>query len=142
LDGEEEARMQQGGCLCGKVRWQVEGEVGPAGICHCGDCRRVTGSAFNVSVRVPSARFRVTQGSPRAYTKAADSGRPIRRHFCADCGAPLWTDPPQHPDLVFIKAGSFDDPTLVRPVQQAWLDSAVSWRDIPADLPGYRKGRT
>ena len=40
--------MVTGGCLCEAVRYEYDGEVGPAGICHCRDCRHVTGSAFIV----------------------------------------------------------------------------------------------
>ena len=63
-----------GGCLCGAVRYSYEGEVGAAGYCHCADCRKVSGSAFGVSVRVAAAGFRVTSGSPKGFTKAGDSG--------------------------------------------------------------------
>lgn len=133
--------MHEGGCLCGKVRWRYEGEVGAAAYCHCADCRRVTGSAFNVSVRVAAAGFRVVSGEPKCFTKNGDSGRPVTRCFCPDCGSPLYTLPPLHPELVFLKAGSFDDPAAVRPAQQSWTRSAVSWARIADDLPAYEKSR-
>jgi len=123
------------------VRWRYEGEVGPAAYCHCTDCRRVTGSAFNVSVRLTAAGFRVERGEPRAYTNEGESGRPVTRFFCADCGSPLYTLPPLHPELVFAKAGSFDDPSVVRPAQQSWTRSAVDWSRIPPEIPAYEKSR-
>ena len=62
-----------GGCLCGAVRYCYKGPVGPAAYCHCADCRRVTGSAFNVSVRLEIDKFRLERGDVKAYTKRADS---------------------------------------------------------------------
>lgn len=131
-----------GGCLCGAVRWSYDGEVGHAAYCHCADCRRVTGSAFNVSVRLDAAGFRVVSGRPKSFTKAGDSGRPVTRYFCADCGSPLYTLPPLHPELVFVKGGSFDDPSVVLPAQQSWTRSAVDWAQIPADIPSYETSRS
>ena len=134
--------MHSGGCLCGAVRWTYDGEVGAAAYCHCADCRRCTGSAFNVSVRVTAAGFRIVGGEPKCFTKSGESGRPVTRCFCQDCGSPLYTLPPLHPELVFVKAGSFDDSAVVRPAHQAWTRSAVRWARIPDDLPSFEKGRS
>jgi hypothetical protein len=128
-----------GRCLCGHVTWRYDGEVGPASYCHCEDCRRCTGSAFNVGVRLRRADFRITAGGPRGFTKRGDSGRELTRHFCPECGSPIFTSAPKHPDHVYVKAGTFDDPGLVRPAQQNWLASAVSWHRIAADLPASAK---
>jgi len=38
--------IRSGGCLCGKVRYTVRGEPYKSGLCHCTECRQVTGSAF------------------------------------------------------------------------------------------------
>ena len=70
------AKTVTGGCLCGAVRYAYDGEVGAAGYCHCADCRKVSGSAFGVSVRVTAAGFSIVAGQPKGYTKAGDSGRP------------------------------------------------------------------
>ena len=40
-----------GGCLCGFIRYEYDGELGAANYCHCNDCRRTTGSAFNIGIR-------------------------------------------------------------------------------------------
>lgn len=131
-----------GGCLCGAVRYVVDGDVGAAGYCHCEDCRRVSGSAFGVSVRVEAKRFRVVEGSPKSFSKDGDSGRMVTRYFCPECGSPIYTVPPAHPDVRFIKAGSLDDPSVVRPDRQSWVRSRVTWAAIDPDLTTYDKGRT
>jgi len=130
-----------GGCLCGAVRYEYAGEVGAAGYCHCEDCRRTSGSAFGVSVRVAASGFRVTLGQAKSFTKPGDSGRLVTRCFCGDCGSPLYTLPPLHPDVVFIKAGSLDDPSVVVPNRQAWMRSRVEWAEIADGLTSYETNR-
>lgn len=130
-----------GRCLCHAVRYEYAGSVGPAGYCHCEDCRRVTGSAFNVSVQLEIGKFRLVSGDVKRFTKLAVSGNSITRAFCAECGSPLFTTSPSHPDHLYVKAGSLDDPNVVLPSHQSWTDSAVSWRRIDPSLPSYCKGR-
>jgi hypothetical protein len=88
-----------GGCLCGAVRYESTGEPGFALLCHCRDCQRQSGSAFAAGWRVPAAGFRVTQGEPKLYLRAADSGNEITRAFCPDCGTMLFLRVSARPDL-------------------------------------------
>lgn len=136
------ARSITGGCLCGAVRYAYDGEVGAAGYCHCADCRRTSGSAFGISVRLATNAFRITQGTPKSFTKLGESGRPVTRSFCPDCGSPLYTTPPDRPGVLFIKAGSLDDPTMVKPDRQAWMRSRVDWAEIDPHIASYETNRT
>ncbi|RAH97743.1 aldehyde-activating protein [Acuticoccus sediminis] len=130
-----------GGCLCGAVRFVVAGPIGPAAYCHCSDCRRTTGSAFNVSIGVPVTSFALLSGTPKGFTATAESGNALTRHFCPDCGAPLYTSSPHHPDRIFVKAGAFDDHAVVAPAHQSWMRSRVAWAGIDPDLPAYDRDR-
>jgi hypothetical protein len=129
-----------GGCLCGAVRYEYTGEIGPASYCHCSDCRHITGSAFNVGVKMESAVFRIVKGKAKGFMKCGESGNELTRYFCPDCGSPLYTSSPTHPEFVFVKAGSLDDPALVKPAHQSWTISRVPWAVIPAGLQAYPKG--
>ena len=62
-----------GGCHCGALRYEAEIDPAKAGICHCTDCQRLTGSAFSLFVAVPREHFRLV-GEPRIYVKTAESG--------------------------------------------------------------------
>jgi hypothetical protein len=126
--------MRTGSCLCGAISFECEEPIGPANYCHCADCRRVTGSAFNIGVKVPREAFTL-RGTPRSYTKTADSGREVTRFFCGDCGSPLFTDAARAPDIYYVKAGLLDDPDIPAVSHQSWIESKVWWADIPADLP-------
>ncbi|PJZ71406.1 hypothetical protein CH373_02595 [Leptospira perolatii] len=133
--------MISGRCLCGFVRYEYYGILEGANYCHCPDCRRTTGSAFNVGVRAQIKLLRIVSGQPKGFTKVADSGNKITREFCPECGSPLFTKSPAHPDLVFIKAGTLDNPNLVKPTHQIWTSLAVPWANIDPSLPSYSKNK-
>jgi hypothetical protein len=129
-----------GGCLCGHIRYEYTGVVGPANYCHCEDCRRCTGSAFNIGVRIKLAEFRIVSGSPRGFTKRGESGTELTRHFCPECGSPIFTSSPKHPNYVYVKAGSLDEVLIVKPTHQNWVVSAVPWSQIGGDMASFTKG--
>ena len=134
------AAFLTGGCLCGATRYEYDGEAGPANYCHCADCRKCTGSAFNIGVCIEARRLRILSGSPKSFKKLGDSGNELTRHFCPECGSPLYTSSPQHPDIYYLKAGSLDDPTVVRAAHQSWVKSRVPWASISPELPSFFEG--
>ena len=130
-------RKITGSCLCGNVAFEYTGDIADAAYCHCSDCRKTTGSAFNISIGLQADLFTISKGTPREYSKTADSGRQLTRHFCGDCGAPLYTSSSLQPEKIYVKAGALDDPGVVRPAYQSWTRSQVKWSKIPDDLPGF-----
>lgn len=132
----------EGGCLCGSIRFAISQPLAPAAYCLCSDCRKTTGSAFNISVPVALENFRLLSGSPKSFTKAGDSGIELTRRFCPDCGSPVYTFSERHPGRVYVKAGLIDDSSCVTPAYQSYTSSAVPWAQIPPGLPGYARGRS
>jgi hypothetical protein len=124
-----------GGCACGAVRYACAADPLFALNCHCRDCQRETGSAFAPILAVPRSAFAVTQGSPRYFDVRADSGYTTRRAFCAECGSPLFGEPGSRTDMVTIRAGSLDDPSIFRPTQNIFTASAQPWDYMDASLP-------
>ena len=80
------ATVRTGGCLCGAVRYENGGEPMFSLQCHCRDCQRSSGAAHVAAVRMQRPGFRITQGAPKRYVAAADSGNEITRVFCGDWG--------------------------------------------------------
>jgi hypothetical protein len=105
------------------------------------DCRKATGGAFNVGVSVESQRFRIVKGNPKGFTKAGNSDNALTRYFCPECGSPLYTASPRHPQTLYLKAGSLDDPTVVQPKHQSWTSSMVPWAIIDPTIISFDKGR-
>jgi hypothetical protein len=130
----------RGGCLCGFVRYEYDGEVGPSSYCHCDDCKRATGGPYTVGMLSEVGKLRILNGKVKGYTTIADSGSKVTREFCPKCGSPLFTRAEKCPDRVFIKAGSLDEPEVVSPSFQTWTERAVSWAYLDKSLIGYHKG--
>ncbi|MBN9219313.1 MAG: GFA family protein [Mesorhizobium sp.] len=107
--------IRHGGCLCGAVRFSVKGVPLRAGICHCQDCRRASGSAFNF--------FGIWE---RADFKAAGNLREFRgRSFCPDCGSRIAS---LQDDEVEIMLGSLDfAPTDIIPAYELWICRREPW---------------
>lgn len=129
-------------CLCGAVRISCGEPVGPGGYCHCQDCRKATGSAFSVNIPFDAGTFRVLSGEIGSFTKTADSGNELTRHFCRECGSPLYGTSPQHPNRVYVRAGIIDQPNVIHPASESWCQSKVGWSVIDESLPSFARGRT
>ncbi|KAI1747714.1 Mss4-like protein [Xylaria castorea] len=122
--------MSEGGCFCGKVRYSLEGEPVGKALCHCHDCRKITGSTFSTNLIVAGANFKLTSGAPKTIGKTADSGREIVSHFCGDCGSTLWRDGASFGDNMVVKAGTLDDVDALEkahPGVELFADHRVSW---------------
>src|SRR5215468_3265241 len=100
-----------GGCLCGRVRYECSADPFFMGNCHCRDCQKATGGAYEPDIGLPAAALKVT-GAVKYYDKKADSGNTLSRGFCPECGSSLFGRTSAMPDLAMITAGSLDDPSL------------------------------
>lgn len=116
----------QGGCLCGRVRYTVAGPVEFTAICHCKHCQRQSGSAFSVIAAVPGEAF-ILRGPTRTFVDTGDSGYPVERVFCPECGSPLYSTTHKGRGRVYIKAGTLDDPGTVAPTSELYLEGKRPW---------------
>jgi hypothetical protein len=123
-----------GGCRCGAIRY--EGSVEPVlqANCHCTDCQKSTGSGYAPVFAVPKGSLAIS-GEPKAYTITVDSGATNTRLFCPNCGSQLFTNVSAMADIVFIKAGSLDDPSQYQPTINIYTASAQPWDHIADDIP-------
>ena len=101
----------EGGCLCGKVRYEVRSSPTRVTLCHCRFCQRATGSAYLVEPIFDEADFAVTRGDARIYEHISQgSGKRVYIHFCATCGTKLYLTFERFADVVGVFGGTFDDP--------------------------------
>ena len=77
--------------------------------CHCTDCHKITGGAFASVVAVDQKNFKLIGGTPKTYSKTADSGNTVTSFSCSECGNTLFRGTASLPDWVMIKAGVLDD---------------------------------
>ena len=129
---------RNGGCLCGRVRYESVGDPLFSLLCHCRDCQHQSGSAYIAAMRVAAAGFRLTRGEPRLYLSASDAGNQVTRAFCGECGAPLFIRVSSRPDIVGLRVGSLDDPSEFRPEADIFVKSAQPWDHMNPELPKHQ----
>jgi hypothetical protein len=121
-----------GGCLCGRVRFELTEAPRSAGYCHCTRCQRRTGTAASPQARVDGGTFRLLEGERfvRAY---APGGGGAEKCFCGECGGHLYSRNPDEPAQMSVRMGAFDGDPGVRPSWRAYVAYAASWESIPED---------
>lgn len=125
-----------GGCLCGAVRYETNAEPAFSGHCYCTDCQKHVGGGHATVAGVPDASLKVT-GSTRSYSKPGDSGQPVERTFCPNCGTTLFTRPKAMAGMTMLRAGTLDDPSKILPGMSIYTSRAQSWDPPNPGLPGF-----
>ena len=127
-----------GRCLCGAVLWESSAPAVVTRVCWCRDCQYLGAGSGTVNACFRTATFKVT-GSTGDYLSISDSGNRMHRRFCSVCGTPLFSEAEARPHLVFVRAGTFDDPGLAAPAMTIWTSSAPLWACFDAELPRVEK---
>lgn len=134
--------MYTGGCLCGKVRFEVVGCIHNIVYCHCSRCRKAQGSAFATNGIVAADDFRITAGEDSLTGFESTPGQ--TRFFCGTCGSPIMSKSDFSPGQVRVRLGTFDSDIDERPVAHIFATSKANWEEITDELPqydGYEPGR-
>ena len=93
-----------GGCRCGATRIRVATPPLLTMACHCAGCRKMSASAYSLSVGVSAAGFEIVEGEPVLGGKDRDM-----HHFCPRCMTWMFTRPPGFDWLVNVRAPVLDD---------------------------------
>ena len=131
-----DARVLEGGCLCGDIRYKITGPIIFVSQCACRDCQKATGTGHTTILGVNGADLQVT-GEPRVYTNAGETGGKVSRHFCPNCGGRLYTSGDHPGSIVIVQAGSLDDPNAVTPQNVIYAKDAPKWDFFDPDIPKF-----
>lgn len=123
-----------GGCLCKAVRYRIEAEPLATRACWCRLCQYLGAGGGTVNAAFPTAATTV-EGELRDYPSIADSGNLMHRRFCPRCGTHVFSEAEARPHLIFVRAGTLDDPDRVRPEMTIWTAEAPAWACIDPSLP-------
>lgn len=127
--------MYTGSCLCGGVRFGIEGELGPIQICHCVQCRKAQGAPFATNSPVQSAAFTLLQGADLLKAYASSPGK--ERVFCGACGSPIYSQNASVPGVLRVRAGLINEPIRVQAVAHCYVATKCNWWPINDALPQF-----
>lgn len=128
--------MIHGSCLCGSIRFSIDGELRSVRHCYCANCRKFSGTAPATWAMAQSGELTVSH--PHPPVGRYNSGKGIRC-FCQTCGSPVWFEPLDYPSIVGIPLGVIDDfgGPPPRPEMHLWVQSRPPWCEIGDDLPQH-----
>ncbi|MGI9389964.1 MAG: GFA family protein [Boseongicola sp.] len=129
---EYEQSITEGGCLCGAVRYRVQGPLRGVVNCHCSMCQRLHGN-FGPHSKAQKANITITKSDGLVWYRTSDVAR---RGFCRDCGSGLFWEPFEL-DATGIIAGTLDAPTGLKTIGHIFVGEMSDFHNISDDLPQF-----
>ena len=123
----------QGGCLCGRVRYEATPTHRDGYYCHCRMCQLAFGNTRAAFFNLRKDQVRWLNGPPSYYA----SSKIARRGFCGRCGTPLSFEflDGENMDL---SVGSLDDPGRLRPNEHFGVETRIQSWHVDDGLPDSR----
>jgi hypothetical protein len=129
----EGERLLRGQCLCGAVRYEVADAFVYAMNCHCGKCRRTTGSAFKPIAGIERQKLRVTLGAVLLLRYGDEAAQD---YHCSTCGSLLYSVV-REGAFAHVAMGTLVDVPGIRPTAHIFVGSKAPWYTITDDLPQH-----
>ena len=127
--------MIKGRCECGRIRYEVDGDIEDFSHCHCSQCRRLHGAAYVTFAGVSRIKFRYVSGESDIEVYASSESND--RVFCAECGSNILVDSKQEPEVLYICMGTVDGDPPCPSGYHAFVGSKAPWHEITDDLEQY-----
>ena len=125
--------MLTGSCLCGGIKYEIDGELGAVTNCHCSLCRKMSGSAFASGSTIPASSFRYIAGED--LLKQWESSPGYFREFCSRCGSPILKRKSKDPDNLRLRVGTLDSDPGIKISKHTHVSSKAPWVEIKDGLP-------
>jgi len=127
-----------GKCLCGKVSYELTGNLGIFQYCHCSRCRKFTGSAHAANLLVAPDQFCWLSGEDQVGRFEPEEAKHFATSFCKSCGSSMpWLT--QSGKTVVVPAGTLDSDPQIRPTQNIFWGSRADWYQESSELPRYQE---
>jgi hypothetical protein len=117
--------MKSGSCLCGAIKYEVDGPMRAVVACHCTQCRKQTGH-YLAMTDAKYADFKLLQSETLKWYRASDFAS---RGFCSACGSVLFWKADGR-DGISISAGSLDGKTGLKLGGHIYCADAGDYYDI------------
>ena len=127
--------MYKGSCLCGEVKFEVQGPIESVINCHCIECRKAQGAAFGTNGFVNLSDFKIISGSDNMKSYESSPGK--QRCFCGNCGSPIISKRDAMPDKVRVRLGTLDGEIKEQPTCHLFVGEKANWLSINDSLPQY-----
>ena len=126
--------MVKGQCECGKVAFEVRTVRDSVTVCHCSQCRRISGHLWaSTHASFKDINF-LTQEGLVWYTSSDFA----KRGFCQQCGSSLFYRMNSE-EGIGIAAGCLNSPTDLKIGKHIFVKDKGDYYDIKDDAPQIEK---
>ncbi len=126
----------EGHCLCKQVHFSASDDIVTVVNCHCNLCRKMNGSAFSTYVVVKEDQFELKSGE----VKSVQVSEYASKHYCEQCGTPIYNQNPKLPGLTIVHLGAVDSGVNLTPVMNIYCESQLNWVSEIASFKHYDQG--
>lgn len=121
-----------GGCLCGKIHYEVRGLLRPVIACHCKQCQKTSGH-FVAATSCALANITIYGEDNITWFASSDEAK---RAFCKECGGNLfWQNNSR--DTISIMAGTLNSPTNLKTAQHIYVQDKSDYYEINDGIPQF-----
>lgn len=131
-----EPKNWTGGCLCGAIRYECEGDPASVGLCECSRCQVSSGSVGLIGAVWPKESVKI-DGALSTYEAYLEPGQGMWRHFCGTCGSSISITLDRFPDIRSMMAGTLDDKRRINPTFVVWHSEGQPWMQLPEKMDVY-----
>lgn len=126
----------KGSCNCNAVTYQVTGDIKKVVNCHCNLCRKMNGAVFSTYAAVLTSDFSLLSGELKSHKVSENA----TKHFCPNCGTPIFNSNPKLAGLNILHLGSLDTSKELTPDVNIYCESEVSWAKNVNSIPSIDQG--
>ena len=125
--------MLRGRCACNAVAYEAADEFVASYICHCSNCRALSGSAFLPWGDIEREKLTVTSGAESLLVDGDLDGAYGMR--CRECYSLLYWTP--RDGYFRVPYGTLVDEPALKPMGHMFVGSKAPWHEILDDLPRH-----
>lgn len=114
-----------GSCFCKAVQYRITSAIPMAVNCHCSKCKKAGGGAFSSLAVVREKHLEITSG--KESLASYQLGENLSKHFCRNCGTPIFNRNSRYPGRCMVAIGSLDNPSAVVPSANIHCENRLAW---------------
>ena len=125
-----------GSCHCGSVHFELKNNPKLVVNCHCDECKKRNGSAFSTYMAVSENDLMLTKGEEAL--KQYEVEEEGIKHFCAECGSPVYNKNYRFPGLYMVFYGAFAQAVDFKPAFNVFCESKHNWVDTINNIKSFQ----
>ncbi len=124
-----------GSCLCGKVKYEIDGKFESFFLCHCTFCQKDTGSSHAANLFSTILKLKWLSGKSFIKTFNLPNSKHVKS-FCSKCGAAV-PSIQNEGRLIVVPAGSLDTSVEMKPNAHLFVASKAKWDESLEELQTF-----